>query len=580
MNNSSGQYRTLLARYLRPHWRQVLLLTVLLLIHLGLELTNPRILAAFIDGALAAETLNSLTALALVFIALALAIQLISIGETYMAGNLGLTTTNQLRSDLLRHCLYLDLSFHNERTPGELISRVDGDVATLSTFLSRFVIDLLGSGLLLIGVLIQLWLIDTRVGLALTVFALITLFIIARLRNVAVSHWKAARQAEADLYGFIEEHIAGTEDVRSSGATAYTMRRFYERSRALLWRRLKAALLGSSTFSTTLVLFAVGTATALGFGVYLFQEGAITLGTVYLIFRYTELLTRPIEEIVRQIQDLQQAGASLARVQELLNTRSALVDGELNLQNGALPVTFQNVTFAYESDEPVLRDISFDLGRGKVLGLLGRTGSGKTTLTRLLLRLYEPTHGQVRLGETDICQTRLRNLRQKVGMVTQEIQLFHASVRDNLTFFDPMIPDKRILQILKELDLWAWYTSLPEGLDTVLAAGGGGLSAGQAQLLAFARVFLREPGLVILDEASSRLDPATEQQVDRAIERLLHGRTAIIIAHRLRTVDRADEIMILENGRIREHDTREALVNDESSYFAQLLRTGLEEALA
>jgi len=252
----------------------------------------------------------------------------------------------------------------------------------------------------------------------------------------------------------------------------------------------------------------------------------------------------------------------------------------LNLQNGALPVTFQNVTFAYESDEPVLRDISFDLGRGKVLGLLGRTGSGKTTLTRLLLRLYEPTHGQVRLGETDICQTRLRNLRQKVGMVTQEIQLFHASVRDNLTFFDPMIPDKRILQILKELDLWAWYTSLPEGLDTVLAAGGGGLSAGQAQLLAFARVFLREPGLVILDEASSRLDPATEQQVDRAIERLLHGRTAIIIAHRLRTVDRADEIMILENGRIREHDTREALVNDETSYFAQLLRTGLEEALA
>jgi ATP-binding cassette subfamily B protein len=184
------------------------------------------------------------------------------------------------------------------------------------------------------------------------------------------------------------------------------------------------------------------------------------------------------------------------------------------------------------------------------------------------------------LDDLDLNRVRLNELRQRVGVVTQDIQLFNASVRDNLTFFDSTLRDERILQVLEELGLGSWYASLPEGLDTRLAAGGGGLSAGQAQLLAFVRVFLKEPDLVILDEASSRLDPATEQQLDRAITRLLQGRTAIIIAHRLGTVHRADEILILEDGRIREYGPRQVLINDPASHFAQLLHAGLEETLA
>ena len=198
-------------------------------------------------------------------------------------------------------------------------------------------------------------------------------------------------------------------------------------------------------------------------------------------------------------------------------------------------------------------DLSFALEPGQVLGLLGRTGSGKTTIARLLFRLYDPTRGTVAPGRRRPARTpRLRDLRRRVAMVTQDVQLFQASVRDNLTFFDRAIPDERILR--GDRASWSWATgshALPPGLDTQLEAGGRGLSAGEAQLLAFARVFLRDPGLVILDEASSRLDPATEQLIERAIDRLLRGRTAIIIAHRLGTVQRADEIMILEDGRMR-----------------------------
>jgi ATP-binding cassette subfamily B protein len=215
--------------------------------------------------------------------------------------------------------------------------------------------------------------------------------------------------------------------------------------------------------------------------------------------------------------------------------------------------------------------------------LLGRTGSGKTTLTRLLFRLYDPDQGAVCLGSddtlTDIRQLPLYALRQRVAMVTQDIQLFHASVRDNLTFFDRTLSDDVIVASIRDLGLGKWFDTLPEGLDTELVSGGGGLSAGEAQLLAFTRIFLQDPGLVILDEASSRLDPATESMIEHAVDALIRGRTAIVIAHRLGTVQRADEILILEEGRICEHGPRAELAGDPSSRFYSLLQAGLEEVL-
>jgi len=228
----------------------------------------------------------------------------------------------------------------------------------------------------------------------------------------------------------------------------------------------------------------------------------------------------------------------------------------------------------------VLSEVSFTLAPGTKLGLLGRTGSGKTTLSRLIFRLYDPTAGAIRIGGVDLRDAAFVDLRGRVGMVTQDVQLFQASIRDNLALFDRAIDDARIEWALDELGLLEWLRALPDGLDTRLGAGGLGLSAGEAQLLAFARVFLRDPGLVILDEASSRLDPATERLLERAIDRLLAGRTAIIIAHRLGTVQRADAILILDRGQVAEYGPREQLARDESSRFAQLLQTGLEEVLA
>jgi ATP-binding cassette subfamily B protein len=579
LTSSEHRRGDLLATYLRPQWRRVGILALLLLVNIGFQLLNPQVLADFIDTAQRHGSLHSLIALAVIFLGVALAAQLVSVGETYVAENVGWIATNQLRADLALHCLDLDMSFHNARSPGELIERIDGDVEKLGNFFSRFVIYVLGNVLLLIGVLILLARIDPRVGAAAAVLALITLLLITLLRAFATPLWLASRQSSADLFGFLEERLAGTEDIRANGATDYTMLRAYQHMRAVLRSERWAMVVGSLPSNSTYLMYTIALAVSLALGAYLYDARAITIGTVYLIVYYTQMLSRPIDQISRQIQDLQQAGAGIARVSDLLRTQSMLSEPEqpLALPHGALSLDFDGVTFGYPAGSPVLSDISFQLRPGEVLGLLGRTGSGKTTISRLVLRFYDPQSGTIRLGDTPLKALRFADLRSRVGMVTQEIQLFQASLRDNITLFDHAIPDARIVEAIGELGLEDWFACQPHGLDTTLI-GGGGLSAGQAQLLAFARVFVRDPDLLILDEASSRLDPATERQIEQALGRLLAGRTAIIIAHRLATVARADSIMVLEHGAVTEYGSREALIADAGSRFSALLRAGSLEA--
>lgn len=581
MNIPLRQYWDLLATHIRPQRVRFAVLTVLLLASIGLQVVNPQIMRAFIDAASTGAALRTLMASALTFLLLALLQQGTAVSARYLGENVAWTATNALRSELARHCLHLDMSFHGEMSPGKLIERIDGDVAQLSNFFSQLVIRVVANLILLAGILLALYLEDWRLGLALTAVAAASLYALNRVRSIAVPHEKARREAESVLFGFLEERLAGTEDIRSSGAVDYVIRGLYELHTVLLGHWRKAWRLWVVVDLAGSVMLVLGTIIALVSGYYLFRSGALTIGTVYLVVHYTGLLGRPIRELTQQAESLQTIGASTQRLAELRAIRSKTLDGPgAVVSDGPLPLEFEDVSFSYVEEEPVLHHVSFALRPGRVLGLLGRTGSGKTTLARLVFRLYDPTGGRVLLEGVDIREFRLRELRQRVAMVTQDVQLFEATVRDNLTFFDRTIPDGRIMAVIETLGLSEWYATLPDGLDTELASGGRGLSAGEAQLLAFTRVFLRDPGLVILDEASSRLDPATEQLIERAVDRLLEGRTAIVIAHRLGTVHRADEIMILEGGAVVEHGEREALVADPGSRFSRLLQTGVQELLA
>ena len=575
------QYRTLLLKYLRQQKGIVALASALILTNIGLQLVNPQIMRYFIDEAVAGSPLGTLVAAAVVFIAVALVQQVIGVVATYTSGQVGWNATNTLRSDLARHALSLDMPFHNSNTPGQMIERIDGDAQTLGGFFSTFAIHIVGNTIMLAAVLALLFREDWRAGLALTVFALITLAVILRMRNVSVANWKANREASTKTYGFIEERLAGREDVRTSAAESYVMKGYFDHMWSWFRIRVRAAFVSTVVANMTEFMFTAGLAMALGVAAYLYLEEAITIGTVVLIFQYTWLVERPIGIMSEQIESLQQAGASVIRIDELLRTRREVVDGRgVRFPDGALDVRLESVTFAYNRTDPVLRDVAIDLQPGRVLGLLGRTGSGKTTITRLLFRLYDPDEGRVLLGGHDIRDARIAELRNRVGLVTQDVRLFHGTVRDNLTFYDRDVPDARLLDVVHELDLTRWYDSLPDGLDTVLQPDGGGLSSGEAQMLAFARVFLKDPGLVILDEATSRLDRSTEAAIERAVDRLVKERTVIIVAHHLATLQRCDDIVILEDGQVVEAGERELLASDPNTRFHGLLQTGLEEVLS
>jgi ATP-binding cassette subfamily B protein len=580
MNIPFKQYWDLLARHIRPQKARFVLLTVLLLSSIGLQVVNPQIVRTFIDTATTDPLTRRLLLAALAYIGIAVLQQALSVAASYVGENVAWTATNALRAELARHCLYLDMSFHNNRSPGELIERIDGDVMELSNFFSQLVVRVLGNLLLLLGILVAMYLEDWRLGVGFTVLSTVTLLVLNSVRGLAIPHQKAFREANAELFGFLEERLAGTEDIRSSGAIDFVLRGLYQLQTTILvhWRKAWRMFLVIRGTGGVLMTTIAGLAIVAGY--YLHLQGAMTVGTVYLLVQYANLLGRPIRELTQQIETLQNIGAATQRLAELRAIERKIVDGPgAEMPGGALPLAFQDVTFSYDEDEPVLQDLSFQLQPGTVLGLLGRTGSGKTTLARLVYRLYDPSAGWISLGGVDSRQPSVKALRERVAIVTQDVQLFQASVRDNLTFFDRSIDDERIHAVIEELELSDWYGSLPEGLDTKLETGGRGLSAGEAQLLAFTRVFLRDPGLVILDEASSRLDPATEQLIERAVDRLLRNRTAIIIAHRLGTVQRADEIMILRDGRVVEYGQRERLAADPSSRFHSLLQTGLEEVL-
>ncbi|GIP34418.1 ABC transporter ATP-binding protein [Paenibacillus sp. J2TS4] len=573
-------YWKLLSGYLLPQKARVIGLAFLIGGGIVLQLVHPQILRYFIDTASAGGALQNLISAAILFIGIALVQQAVNVASVYFGENIGWTATNAMRGDLASHCLKLDMSFHKSHTAGELIERIDGDVNSLANFFSNFVVVLMSNLLLLIGILGLLYMEDWRVGLGLTGFVAIALVTIQKIRSFAVPFWTKVRQMSARFYGFLGEHLEGTEDTRSNGATPYVMRRFLLLLREWVPARVKAAMGSAAMWISTLLVFTIGNAITFVLCAYLWKSGKLTLGAIYMIFYYTELLIKPIERIRTQLEDLQKADASIHRIRELFAVTSKIKDGDRELPEGALSVELDSVSFGYIEEEQILRRVSFQLEAGRTLAILGRTGSGKTTIARLLIRFYEAQQGTVRLGDVPVTDVRLHDLRRRIGAVTQDVQIFQGTVRDNLTFFDRSISDSAMIDIIREVGLGDWFSALPDGLDSSLDTGGSGLSAGEAQLLALARVFLTDPGLVILDEASSRLDPATESQLEKAISKLLQGRTAILIAHRLTTVQRADQIVIMERGQVLEYGDKEWLMRDHTSHYYQLLVAGKMEVTA
>jgi ABC-type multidrug transport system fused ATPase/permease subunit len=295
------------------------------------------------------------------------------------------------------------------------------------------------------------------------------------------------------------------------------------------------------------------------------------------MFQYVLLLERPLEDLVQQLETVQKANGAMVRVLDLLEVRSTIIDaGTVTPPPGALSIGFDGVHFEYEDDEErVLHDVSLTIAAGRSVGVVGRTGSGKTTFSRLLTRLVEANAGTVRLGGVPIADIPLDELRRRVAVIPQEVELFHGSVRDNVTMFDDTPTDDHVVAALHAVGL---HALADHGIHRPLGAGGAGLSAGQSQLVALARVWLRQPDLMVLDEATARVDPETERLLEEAVTTLMRGRTTVIIAHRLSTLRHVDEILVFDHGRVLEHDDRERLAARDGSRYGRLLELALDDS--
>jgi ATP-binding cassette subfamily B protein len=540
-----------------------------------LLLAGPLVVRRVVDRAADGADVSELRTLAVLFLAIVIVGQAIEVVVARSATINAWRTTNQLRLDITRHVLGLDHEFHRRHTPGELIQRVDGDVTSVSELLGRVVPRAFGAGLLVAGMVAVVSVIDWRVGLGMLVYVGVAIVLVLLLRHRAVAESSEELGAYARLYGGIEERLNASEDLRSNGAGAHAMWRFVEDSADTLGTsvRRESAFLGMWWGVQGAVV--AGTVISLVTSTLLVSRGAMTLGTAFLLFQYVLLIERPLEDIVHELETVQKATGAMRRVTQLLAIEPSIADrGDTSPPAGALDVRFSGVGFDYGDDQPVLTDIRLEIGAGRSVGIVGRTGSGKTTFSRLVMRLVEATHGTVALGGVAIDQIPVAELRRRVAMVPQEVELFGGTIRQNVALFDPDPTDEQIIAALRAVGLDALADG---GIDRQLGAGGAGLSAGEAQLLAMARVWLREADLVVLDEATARIDPVTEARLESAVRRLMHGRTTLIIAHRLSTLREVDDIIVFDAGRIVEAGERDVLAADQSSTFHRLLTLALED---
>ena len=591
MAPATSRWRAL-AALLRPDSRRWVGLGLSVALASGLSLAGPLVVRRIIDMAADGAAAEQLTSLALLYLALAIATQLITVVVSWFATVTAWHTTNQIRLQLAGHVLGLDHEFHRRHTPGELIQRVDGDVTSVSDFLGRVVPRVVGAAAMVVGMVAVLAVVDWRLAIGALAYVVLSAGLIVRGRHRAVGEASDEMGAYAQLYGGIEERLTAAEDLRANGAGSHAMWRFIEESAGAMHSSVRRESAFLRLWWAVQGSVAVGSSVSLVAGALLVSNGSISLGTAFLMFQYVLLLERPLEDVVQQLETVQKANGAMVRVIDLLAERPTIIDaGTTCPAAGPLAIDFDAVSFGYASighsslhhspadtgtsdGDRVLHQISLSIGAGRSVGIVGRTGSGKTTLSRLVVRLVEATHGQVRLGGVAIADIPMVELRRRVALIPQEVELFSGTVRDNVTLFDPDPTDQQVAGALHRVGLSALVTG---GIHRELGAGGAGLSAGEAQLLALARVWLREPDLVVLDEATARIDPATEVQLETAIAELMRGRTTIVIAHRLSTLRHVDEIVVLDHGIVVEHGTREALAADTSGRFHQLLALALED---
>jgi len=578
-----GRLMRRLLSYLRPYRGAVALALVSMLALSGLQVIGPLLTKVAVDwylvpvskppapwdAWLSHDPRLGLAQIALLYLLVIAATFALGFAEAYLMQWTGQRAMYDLRRQLMEHLHRADLAFYDRNPVGRLVTRVTTDVDALNELLASGLVTILGDLLSLSLVLVVM--LRLSPGLTLALLAVMPLIVGVTLlfRRRVMASYRRIRAAIARINAYLQEHITGMTVVQLFNREARSLERFREINRDHMLA-YKDAITAYGWFYPAVEFLAVlSLALVLAYGGFRVHSGDLTLGVLVAFFQYGMRFFRPIQDLSEKYNLLQAAMAASERIFALLDTPVTIRPpaSPRPVPQGLVPIEFDGVWFAYNDEEWVLREVSFRIEPGQTVAIVGHTGAGKTTLVSLLLRFYDVQRGAIRIGGVDIREFDPRELRRQFGVVLQDPHLFSGTIADNIRLGTPTITEEDLLRAAEQVNLLDFINSLPEGFAQPLRERGDGLSTGQKQLVSFARALAHNPRFLILDEATSSVDTETEYRVREALARLTEGRTSIIIAHRLSTIQRADWILVLHKGRLREQGTHQQLLAQRGIYW-------------
>jgi ATP-binding cassette subfamily B protein len=576
---------------LRPYRARVAWMMVALLIATAAALAPPYLAGKAIDDGIVPGDASALTLIVIAFLISAVALWAATYAQTYLVGWVGQRALQDLRERIYTHLQKMSIGFYTRNRPGVLISRMTNDVQALDTLVTDGIVTLFSSTLTLVGVIVILLALDAQ--LALITFITFPLLALASIifRVASAGAYKLTREKIANVTAYLQESLSGIRVVRSFGQEPRhidEMERLNEENREA---NMRTVWLNASYFPAVELLSAVGTAGILLFGGYQVIDGNAEIGVLFSFVGYLATFFDPIQQISQLYTTYQQGMAALDKIFDLLDTEPDTVDRPGAIDPGEIrgEIRIEGVSFSYAEDtrmalaaqpdapppdpdapEPpqgwALRDIDLTILPGQTVALVGETGAGKSTLAKLVARFYDPQAGRITVDGHDLRDLDAAALRSRLGIVPQEGFLFSGTVRENVAFGRPDASEEQIVAALTAVGGVDMLAALPDGIETEVGERGSQLSAGQRQIVAFARALLAEPAILILDEATSNVDVRTERRIEQGLRRLLAGRSAIVIAHRLSTIRNAARIVVLDGGRIAESGTHEELLAAGGAY--------------